>query len=183
MVLNTEELPIVLCVVMTHLCLLLIAKMRLKQILGNDLVSAAMKSIHMQLLPSSTVSVNNLFSSSIMLVETWKLPSIHWALDSLAEGSLSKATSMQIELVPPGDWSQARVQCLSNLFNILSELLVRTALDGFEGGFSIGGIRLTSDMQTALFSLQVREKRCRRSYHVSTTLARSSEWRSTARRL
>ena len=30
------------------------------------------------------------------------------------------------------------------LFNIFSELLVRTALDGFEGGFSIGGIRLTN---------------------------------------
>ena len=30
------------------------------------------------------------------------------------------------------------------LFNILSELLVRTALDRLEGGFQIGGIRLTN---------------------------------------
>ena len=50
----------------------------------------------------------------------------------------------QVELVPPRGRSQTRVQFTPYLFNIFSELLVHTALEGFEGGFQIGGIRLTN---------------------------------------
>ena len=50
----------------------------------------------------------------------------------------------QVELVPSRGWSQARCNLSPYLFNIFSELLVRTALEGFDGGLPIGGIRLTN---------------------------------------